>query len=146
MLIGCVAAIVVVGAGCFYGGMLYEKSKAVTQNFTSEQRQVFGRMQKNGDGQARMGNRASGAGFVNGDIISKDDKSITVKSSDGGSKIIFLSESTKVMKSVDSDISDLKAGKNVMISGSANADGSITAESIQLRPNVEANATSTPIK
>lgn len=145
-IIGLVIALVIVGAGSFYGGMLYGKSKGGAQSLSAQERQQrFGQM---GGGQGRVGNRVAGSGFVNGDIIAKDDKSLTIKLRDGGlptgqagSKIIFLSGSTQIMKSVDGSISDLSVGQNVMINGSTNADGSLTAQSIQLR-----TATSTPLK
>lgn len=133
---------IVVGAGSFYGGILYGKSQAAgARNLAFGQRQGFG---ANGGTQARGGNRAAGGGFVNGEIIAKDDKSVTIKSVDGGSKIIFLAASTQITKSVGGSITDLELGKNVMITGSANSDGSVTAQSIQLRPNLPINATSTP--
>jgi len=153
MLIGFIIATIVVGAGSFYGGMLYGKSKSGVQNLTAAQRQAFaaaGGAQRNSAGLARGSNRAAGGlpaqagGFVNGDIISKDDKSVTIKSADGGSKIVFLSDTTQIMKSVDGSTVDLEAGKNVMINGSTNSDGSLTAESIQLRPAASLTATSTP--
>ena len=148
MLIGFIIAVVIVGAGSFYGGMIYGKGKGGLQNF-SAQRQIFdanggGGALRNGSGQARGGNRMAGGGFVNGDIISKDDKSITIKSADGGSKIVFLSETTQIMKSAAGLASDLEMGKNVMITGTANSDGSLTAQSIQLRPVTPVTATSTP--
>ena len=149
MIIGFIIAVVVAGAGSFYGGMVYGKSKGGLQNLTAAQRQAFsangfGGAQRNAAGQARGADRSAGGGFVNGDIIAKDDKSLTVKSADGGSKIVFLSNTTQIMKSVDGSAADLETGKNVMITGSANSDGSLTAESIQLRPAMPTTATSTP--
>lgn len=88
----------------------------------------------NGGARNRMG--GAGGGFVNGEIISKDDKSITVKLRDGGSKIVFLSGTTEITKSITGASSDLEIGKNTIISGKQNSDGSVTAETIQIRPQV----------
>ncbi|MDP2736903.1 MAG: hypothetical protein Q8O59_03975 [bacterium] len=141
MLIGFIIAVIVVGAGSFYGGMLYGKSQELQSKFSLG---GPGGLVNHSTNFGRGGNRTAGGGFVNGDIIAKDDKSITVKSTDGGSKIVFLSETTQIMKSVDGSAVDLETGKNVMITGSANSDGSLTAGSIQLRPAVHVTATSTP--
>ena len=139
-----VIIVIVVAAGAFFAGMKYGQSKnsgnlsrGGFQNFanmTPEERQQ--RMQEMGAnvGGMRAGNR--GEAFNGGEIISKDDKSITVKLLDGGSKIVFYSETTQVGKFVDGTASDLEVGKTVMVTGTTNSDGSITATSIQLRPQI----------
>lgn len=146
MLVGFIIVVIIVGAGSFYSGMRYGKSQSGAKNLAFNERPGFGGglggMQRNAVGQG--GVRAAGGGFVNGSIIAKDDKSITVKSADGGSKIVLLSGATQIMKSVDGSASDLEVGKNVMITGQADSAGSITAQSIQLRPASPINATSTP--
>jgi len=137
--------ILVVAGGAFYGGMMYAQSKNPSggsnfSNPTDQQRQQ--RFQQNG-GAGRMGSRQGGGGFANGEIISKDDKSITIKLnnnriSDGqqgsGSKIVLYSTSTEVGKFVSGTPNDLAVGESVMVNGSSNSDGSITAKSIQVRP------------
>jgi len=122
-----IIAILVVGGGAFFGGMKYSESTRL--NFA---KQNFGRQQM-GNG-APVGNKQGGVNSASGEIISQDDKSITVKLNDGGSKIIFYSDTTQVMKFAEGSAADLKIGENVMVNGPANSDGSITAKSIQLRP------------
>ena len=130
-IIPIIIALIVVGGGAFYGGMQFAQSK-MPQGFA--QRQQLG-ASAIGSLNERTGNRA-GVGFVAGEIIAKDDKSITVKLQDGGSKIVFLSGSTEIVKSVSGTSNDLEVGKTVMINGTTNQDGSITAKSIQERPSI----------
>ena len=130
-------------AGSFFAGMKYGQSKSSGnfsqrnfQNLSPEERQQRAQqMGANVGGRIRLGQGEDG--FAGGEIISKDDKSITVKLQDGGSKIIFFSDTTQVGKFVDGTSGDLEIGKTVMVNGTTNQDGSITAQSIQLRPSAE---------
>ncbi len=141
------AIIIIIGVGCFYGGMKYGQSKDSAAfkggngnltNLSAEERQA--RMQQfgaNSIGNLRgAGTRTNGDGFVGGEIISKDDKSLTIKMADGSTKIVLFSSSIQITKSVSGIIDDLKIGENIQVNGTANQDGSITAQSIQLRSNV----------
>ena len=108
----------------FYGGMVYGKSQGGAAqvyragNFTAGQ---------NG------GRGMRGGGIVLGDIIAKDATSVTVQMRTGGSKIILVSDSTSVMKTVLGSLSDLTLGKTITANGTTNADGSVTAQNIQIR-------------
>ncbi len=125
---------VVVGGAAFYGGMKYGQAN-ISRIFSFDQgsRQQLGAI---GTGQVgRFGNR-NGASFTSGQIIAKDDKSITVKLPGGGSKIIFYSDSTEISKNVAGISNDLEINQSVMVTGTANSDGSITAQSVQIRPDL----------
>jgi len=137
-IIPMVIAIVVVGGISFYGGMKYDQSKKSntggSDNFANltpaERQQRFaqaGGMRRGGTG--GLGD----AGFVNGELISIDGGSMILKSTDGGSKVVIYSTSTQVMKFSSGAMSDLKVGDNLMINGSTNQGGSITAQTIQIR-------------
>jgi len=135
-----IATAVVVGGGAFFGGMKYAESKSLRgrvsqadfqnlQNLSPEERQQ--RLQELG-ANAGAGFRGGG-GFTAGEIIARDDKSVAVKLQDGGSKIVFLSDSTEITKSAAGTFNDLEIGNNITVNGTANSDGSVTAQTIQLR-------------
>ena len=89
---------------------------------------------QNGAAGARTGGANRGGGVAMGEIISSDATSITIKLQDGGSKVIYLTESTPVMKSTTGAKSDLVTGTTVTVMGTPNADGSVAASSVQIRP------------
>jgi len=137
-IIVTIVIVLLAGAGSFYGGTVYEKNK-LSQNFT-QRGNVMGNNMPGGqnrisDGQNRkQGGQNRNGSFVAGQIISKDDNSITVKTPDGGSKIIYFSDSTQIGKTTSGSSSDLAANQQVMLNGIANSDGSFTAQNIQIRP------------
>jgi hypothetical protein len=137
-----VVAVVAVGAG-FYGGVQYEKSMAasakqargaassVADNANGGNGAQGGQARRQGGG---SGMGQGGGGFTTGDIITMDDKSITVKGRDGSSKIVYIAGSTMVGKTVAGTADDLSVGESVMVTGTASPDGSVAAQSIQIRP------------
>jgi len=119
-----VILVVVVAAAAFWGGVTYEKSK--TPSFAG------------GGAGGRFGGRFGGAGGtsgmmpVSGQIVSTGNSTITVKLPNGSSKIVDLSSQTKINKSTQGSVSDLTSGQQVTAFGSANSDGSITAQAVNV--------------
>lgn len=83
-------------------------------------------------GAAGGGNGNAQGGFTAGSIVSNDGSTITIKMNDGSTKFVLYSGSTTIRKSAEGTSADLVAGENVVVTGSANSDGSITATQIQL--------------
>jgi hypothetical protein len=128
-----VVILLAVGGGAFYGGMKYGQNKSPVSNLSRQNFQNLSPEQRQQLLQGRTGGR-TGANFLNGEVISKDEKSLTLKIQDGGSKIIFFSDSTQISKTTEGSINDIEIGKQIMVSGDQNSDGSYTAKTIQLSP------------
>ncbi len=125
-----VVVLLIIAGGSFYGGMLYGKTQSPKLGAG------------NGNFQTRI-NRGGGGGFISGDIISKDASSITLKlQNSSSSKIIFYSDTTQINKYAAGTSNDLSAGTSISVAGTANSDGSVTAQSIQIRPAKPATAPS----
>lgn len=121
LVIPVLAAVIAAGLG-FFGGMRYQKSQISSQL---------------GAGIARGANRTrAGGNFrpVNGDVLTSDDKSITVKLTDGSSKIVLLTDKTTISKSAEATKADVVVGEKVAVFGTDNSDGSVTAQNIQINP------------
>jgi hypothetical protein len=137
---------IVVAAAAFFGGMKYQETKAVA---SSQGGQFYTQGMKGGQGgqTIRQGGQKSGmmgGGATIGEILNVDGTSVTVKLSDGSSKIVNLSEKTTISKTATAAATELKAGEKIAAFGESNSDGSITAQNIQLNPmfrtNVEGQA------
>ncbi len=132
-IIGMVVVSVVIAGVAFYGGMKYDQSNNKTQIGAGNFGQRNGQM---GSSTGQRGNRTAFGGMVAGQIISNQGNILTIKSQDGGSRIVFLSASTTVNKMVEANGKDLFEGTNVSVNGSNNPDNSINAQSIQIRPQL----------
>ena len=116
----------VVGGAAFFGGMKYQESKQLAN--MAQVRGQLGARGGMGSG-ARIGSRG-----VTGEIIASDDKTVTVKLADGSSKIVILASNVTINKATQGSKDDLKMGIRVSVFGTENADGSVTAQNIQLNP------------
>lgn len=120
-IIYAIIAVLIFAGGGFYGGTKYQQTKRFS-----------GRLPGGIRPSGNFGNR-QGGNFIAGSITAKDDKSITVKTQDGSSKIVYFSDSTSVAKSEKGTSGDLTVGQDINANGKANSDGSIAAQNIQIR-------------
>lgn len=128
-----IIVIIVIAPASFYGGIKYAGKRATAAQDARGAR-FPGAGRQGAPGAMDANNRMRGGGLVNGEVLKIDDKSITVKLADGGSKTVYLSEATNINKFADGTKNDLQIGVNVMINGSANQDGSVMAQMVQIRP------------
>jgi hypothetical protein len=145
-----VAIAIVVGAGGFFGGITYQKSKQATfrAGTFGTGNMMFrggnnGQLQGNGQAIQRRGGMMGG-GMIFGEIASIDATSMTIKTVDGGSKIVIFGSGTTYKKTVDGSFADIKQGDTVSVAGTTNSDGSVTATTVQLNPGFRIGITPTP--
>jgi flagellar basal body-associated protein FliL len=126
IIIVAVILVVVAAAGGFFGGVMYQKNQtsalgaAGRGNYAAR----FGQ-----SGQSVAANRP-----VRGQVLSTSATTLTVKMSDGSTKIVVLSSSTSFAQSAKASLSDVKTGDTVNVVGTTNSDGSVTATDIQINP------------
>ncbi|NTV44417.1 MAG: hypothetical protein HGA67_01830 [Candidatus Yonathbacteria bacterium] len=130
IIISAICVVALFGIG-FYGGMKYGENKTPSRGQFGS-----GKFDGNGQSSGQNGMRTrNGGGFTAGEIIAKDMTSMTLKMQNGSTKIILVSSSTQVMVSTSGTLEDVSVGTNVVVTGSSNSDGSITAQSLQVRPS-----------
>jgi plastocyanin len=140
---GMTVAIVVAlifGSGGFFAGTKYSQNQRGAAFRQANTTGAGGRFGAIGAG----GGTRNGFRPVSGSIISMDDKSITVKLADGSSKIVLLTDKTQIGKAQAATKSDLMQGTQVAVFGSENSDGSVTAQSVQLNPQLMGRSGGTP--
>jgi hypothetical protein len=121
-----IAVIIIVLGLSFYAGVKYGQSNASAANAT--------RMANfQGGNRGAGGGGMRGGGGTAGNIISSDASSITIGLRAGGSQIVFFSPSTSISTMASGTPADFMAGKQVVVQGTTNTDGSINATSIQVR-------------
>jgi hypothetical protein len=134
IIIVAVVLVIIAGVGGFFGGMQYQKSQSGAS----------GQFAARGLGQGRFGGQNSSFRPVRGQILSIDSNSLTVKLSDGSTKIVVLASNTTFVKSATAAQSDLKTGDTVNVIGSQNSDGSVTASDVAINPTTMQRPTSAP--
>jgi ribosomal protein S1 len=113
----------IIAVAAFFGGIKYQQSKQPSRGDFQAMR---------GARQGLPGSLQSGTEVVRGEIISQDEESVTVKLPDESSKIVLISENTKINKATEAAPDDLTVGEQVMVFGKKNSDGIISAAQVQL--------------
>jgi len=134
-----VIGLILFGTG-FWSGTYYQKKKVTSTaangipNGTMPTNGNSGRTGGTPPSGSERGNGGPGGGGTSGEIISKSDTSLTIKTSDGSTKTIYFSDSTKISKNTTGSSSDLSVGTKVMVSGTTNTDNSVTGTTIMIQP------------
>lgn len=123
-IIGAVVVSLVVGFGA---GYFIHSSPTQTQN---PQAGFAGR-----NGVGVRGGAGGAGGLLSGTVATKDSGSITIDTRDGSSHVVLITPATTVQKSVNGSVSDVSVGSTIIVTGTTNSDGSVSAASIQLRPS-----------
>jgi hypothetical protein len=132
--------VAVVVALVFGGGGYYFGKQSATSATPTGAAAYAGRTGATG----RTGSFAGGAGFgggTTGTIISTGNGTLTIQmaaststTATTGTKIVLFDTSTMVNELESVPASTLAVGQSIVVTGTANSDGSVTATSIQVRP------------
>lgn len=142
-IIVVVVVVIAVGAGAFFGGRATAGSgtptvaqalKVLSSATPAQRAAAAGSGGTGGFGGfgGTGGTGRTGGGAVTGSIISASSNSITVKSADGSTKIVLFGASTTISKFTSATQSDLTSGQNVLVTGTSNTDGTVTATRIEV--------------
>lgn len=147
IILGVVGVLIIAGAS-FYGGMVYGKNQAAASVATAPMNFPEGFQPPDGvtfsaDGTRAFGGRGQGDaagglaapdGMTFGEIESIEGNTLTLTTQAGGTMTVQVTDTTLIEKNASVAVSDLVAGDTVIVSGSDNDDGSITARSVQVAP------------
>lgn len=130
--------IVAIAIGSFFTGIKYQQRQSIS-NLRQQMADRIGFGQgtgRNAINPDSIKNRGQAPGFRQnfGEIISIDDKTLTLKMTDGSSKIVIFSDTTNISQSASATKEDLQVGTKIMVNGETNSDGSITSRNIEINP------------
>lgn len=144
-IIGAIILVLVSG-GTFAAGTYYGMHKGDSKGTADQNMQDGFRNGRMNGGEGAGANRMQGGDaasrtrgaqmlsrFVGGEVLSNDGTSFTLKLRDGGSRIVFVSPTTKVQKNVESTAAEISVGKSVTVNGESTSDGNFIATDVQVR-------------
>jgi len=139
-----VVALLAVGGGSFYAGLKYEENRLMnnpTALIQTMARGVQGGRFQRGDlpqgdqvppdgAATQFGVGRANMGGTVGTVESVDGNTVILKT-DSGTLTVLTTDTTLIEKTVSVDASGLEAGEQVIVSGTDNGDGTLTARSIR---------------
>jgi hypothetical protein len=138
IIVGVILAAVLISGASFWGGMTYQSNKvnqARTNFFNSRGGQpADGQFQGNG----QLPSGAQGQGFRGGGTVGQVksiDGNVLTLSTAQNVATVNLTDTTKIMKSVEGTTSDLQPGMRVLVAGERDSNGNITASQITIVNN-----------
>ncbi len=126
-LVTLIIVTISMGIAGFFWGLLYQKNKGIKSQMGEMGRQVRGMTKQRSGFQGKQS--------VSGEVVSVDENTITVKTSDGGSKVIVYTNDIKVDKTTEGAIADVVTGTNITTFGSE-SNGTVVAERISVGVSV----------
>ncbi len=139
-IIWMIVAVVALVGGFFWGKSV--GASAVAAGRAGAGRFALGSSTAAFAGRAGFGG-AAGGGFTAGQVLSVDSDSLTLQLANGNSENVFFSSSTQISMPEPVPASSIQSGTMVMITGTTNSDGSVTASTIQVRGSASGNTGNT---
>jgi len=130
-IVGITIIALVIGIGVGYLG-----ANTLRPTVTQNTRGNFVAGANGGNFGSMRGAAGAAGGLLSGTVAKQDAGSLTLNTRDGSSHVVLITPATTVQKSVGGSLSDVVVGNTIIVTGSTNSDGSISASSIQLRPGL----------
>jgi len=142
MVLIAIVVLAAVGGGAFWGGMKVEENR-ILQNPAAffRQRVQAGRFPFPG-GTPQPGQQRLGGGLM-GTIEAIEGNTLVINTQEGTIRV-QTTDTTLFEKYMTVNLNELKVGESVTVSGSRNADGSVTARSVRSMPALPLTATPQP--
>jgi hypothetical protein len=142
IIVGVILGAVLLSAASFWGGMTYQTNKVsqARANFFASRGGQPSDGQFQGDGQFPSGAQGQqGQGFFRGggtvgQVKSIEGNVLTLSTAQNVTTV-NLTDTTKIMKSVEGTTSDLQTGMRVVVAGERDSKGNITASQITIVNN-----------
>lgn len=134
LIVAAILIAVIVGAGGFYGGMVYAQSQAASQVAAFQQQRAAGQNPQGapgGAGQFRGANSQLGAPVANGQVKSVNGDTIEISTAQSV-VTVKVNDSTVISKTDRGTVSDLQVGDRVTVFSKETGD-TPTASGIQIQ-------------